>query len=856
MRVTSSGRRFVQTGTTRTTAYAQHRLDVWRDAVEKLQAGKSDSIKNNDLGDNAKLQQVAFGSIVIKGMHGYLTPLNVLRAAKDASAADQKSKNNSTDLLSEKIDSSAALVALINTESSVKFGVGAQPWDLRRPLPPDTRSMRIASARALDASFSANNASVQAFEDRDAVLSTYWHSGAHLLGWAIEQHFGDDALLDDGPALPAHGRVGGGFYYDSLLVKNYSSIPSASLADRISALLTNSGIYHASNEDLETIAKLMNSLAASKTPFERLAVSRSTAQDLFSYSPLKLSLLSRIPETAEISLYKCGDFIDLCRGPHLPHTGFLAVSKLIKTASAALSPTLVSDQSANPISRIYGVSFPRQKMLMDWIVDQAEALQRDHKSIGKQQSLFSIHPMSPGAPFMLPHGTRIANRLIDFIRREYRRLGFNEIVTPLVFNKELWVTSGHWENYREDMFLVTSRTSASSRLSLESNNFESRHDKHHEALQENDSVHGLKPMNCPGHCLVFANKSYSYRELPVRFAEFSPLHRNEASGALTGLTRVRKFHQDDAHIFCSPDQIQSEISSTLALIARIYSALQFPDYTLALSTRPEAKSIGTTEQWTAAENALRNALNASGRQYTIKQGDGAFYGPKIDIMVRDVLGRQHQTATVQLDFQLPARFGLHYVAQDGTHHTPVMIHRAVLGSVERMMGILMEHYNGRWPFWLSPRQAVVIPAVPDTRVVEYANAVAKGLAGAGVGWNVETVREKIKAGVIGDAVFQIGGSTRNGGDDTFFHVDAKLHDADATLAKRVRDAWVARYNFVVVVGLRELESGTISLRMNSDATSIESAGGNSSSVKKSTDKDLGSMTVEEVIKIWNNLYPK
>ncbi|KAI9336117.1 hypothetical protein BDR26DRAFT_1008986 [Obelidium mucronatum] len=736
-----------------------------------------------------------------------------------------------------------------------RLGVWTQLCAARAAGPGDAAAAAPGvSAAALAAAFSGAD---------DAARSAYWHSGAHLLGWALEAHFGDDVLLDDGPPLQMQGTVGGGFFYDGLLVKNGKHLVESQLDNwskklsihhpesvlnlnhiksQIHSLASDSTkVYHASNSDLEAVTKLMKTLAATKSRFERLVVSRSEAQDLFAYSPLKLALLAKIPETAEITLYKCGDFIDLCRGPHLPHTGLLSATKLLRTASATLSPSLTT-ATTSPLTRVYGITFPRSKQLTEWIADQEDALQRDHRVIGKQQQLFAMHPMSPGSAFMLPHGTRIANRLMDFVRREYRKDGYHEVVTPLVFNKELWVTSGHWENYKDDMFLVNGGSSVpESSVESKPDTPESSHigcNHGHEHQIELEEEYGLKPMNCPGHCLVFANKSYSYRELPVRLAEFSPLHRNEASGALSGLTRVRKFHQDDAHIFCTPSQIQSEISNTLQLISKIYTALQFPNYTLALSTRPTEKYIGSIAQWDLAESALKNALEATKTPYTIKPGDGAFYGPKIDIMVKDAIGRSHQTATVQLDFQLPQRFGLHYVTEAGTHATPVMIHRAALGSVERMMGILMEHYAGRWPFWISPRQAVVIPAAMEGDVVEYAKAVGEALKCAGFGWDAEVVKKRIGEG--GEGVFT--GIEAGDGGGGFFYVDTRTHDVDQTLGKRVRDAWVARYNFVVVVGRRELENGTVSLRMNADSNS-----------KK--DQNLGEMTIPQVIKMWKELYP-
>ncbi|KAJ3067574.1 54S ribosomal protein L39, mitochondrial [Podochytrium sp. JEL0797] len=832
-----------------------HRLDVWERARDEAAAGSGETREICVSVDGVSLR-VAAGSLAA-------TPLSLRKAALSPSASPSASPSGS--VLSPRntasppsASASKANAHAANTPGSKDLLVALlapnnTPFDLTRPLEHDAQLHFGTAAIWAD------------LEDplsiRDKVADSYWHSSAHLLGWALEEHFGDDILLDDGPPVPMQGRVGGGYFYDSLLVKNGKHLvkkqldawsnnkqllftPSTS-HNTLSTLLENpNNIYHATNTDLESIQKLMNSLSSTKSRFERLVVSRATALDLFAYNPLKLALLAKIPETAEITLYKCGDFIDLCRGPHIPHVGLLSASKILRTASATLSPSLLSTSTpsattaTSPLTRIYGITFPRPAQLTQWTATQLEAQQRDHRLIGKQQSLFLMHPMSPGSAFMLPHGTRIANRLMEFVRKEYRREGYHEVVTPLVFNKELWVTSGHWQNYREDMFLVTGGGDGAEKAGDEHSGAGGCGHSHGDEAEDSHDQHGLKPMNCPGHCLVFANKSYSYRELPVRLAEFSPLHRNESSGSLSGLTRVRKFHQDDAHIFCTPAQIQSEISSTLALIHRIYTALQFPSYTLALSTRPE-KAMGTPEQWEKAETALRTALTASGRPYTLKPGDGAFYGPKIDVMVQDAMGRTHQTATIQLDFQLPTRFGLHYVAEDGTHHTPVMIHRAALGSVERMMGILMEHYGGRWPFWVSPRQAVVIPAVVDEEVVEYAVAVGKALAVGGGGWNSGVVRDRIRGGVKGDEVYSA--TMAPSGGEQFFHVDARVHDVDQTLGKRVRDAWVARYNFVVVVGRKELENGTVSVRMNS----AEGGGGEGSGAGKK-DQNLGEMSLEKV----------
>lgn len=380
-----------------------------------------------------------------------------------------------------------------------------------------------------------------------------------------------------------------------------------------------------------------------------------------------------------------------------------------------------------------------------------------------------IHPVSPGSIFMLPHGTRIVHKLQDFLRTEYARYGYEEVMTPLIYKKDLWETSGHWQNYMEDMFMVKSGR-------------EQTCQHHHEGTvdSEDEGLFGLKPMNCPGHCLIFDSTPKSYRDLPIRLADFSPLHRNEASGALTGLTRVRRFHQDDAHIFCSENQIASEITSCLSFVDRVYSAFKFPQYDLTLSTRPESQYIGSIEEWNHAEESLTQALNATGRSWTIKEGDGAFYGPKIDIMVKDSSGKSHQTATIQLDFQLPRRFGLKYVDENDVAQTPVIVHRAILGSIERMMAILIEHTNGKWPFWLSPRQGVVIPV--STQFADYAKDVAKSLSL---------------------------GTNSNSHDQYYVDVDNSPRDR---LNKMIRQAQLQQYNFIFVVGQKEMDEGTVNVR--------------------------------------------
>ncbi|KAI8971891.1 threonyl-tRNA synthetase [Mycotypha africana] len=387
-----------------------------------------------------------------------------------------------------------------------------------------------------------------------------------------------------------------------------------------------------------------------------------------------------------------------------------------------------------------------------------------------------IHPVSPGSIFMLPHGTRIVHKLQDFIRKQYSKYGYEEVMTPLMYKKDLWETSGHWQNYKDDMFLIKSGRE------------EEGCQHHYDQDQQNnidEGLFGLKPMNCPGHCLIFDSTPKSYRDLPIRLADFSPLHRNEASGALSGLTRVRRFHQDDAHIFCAEKHIASEITNCLSFVDYAYSAFKFPKYELTLSTRPKSHYIGSIEEWNHAEESLKNALNTTGRPWTVKEGDGAFYGPKIDIMVRDSSGKSHQTATIQLDFQLPRRFGLTYVDENDQHQTPVIIHRAVLGSIERMMAILIEHTHGKWPFWLSPRQGIVIPVA--TQYTEYAKKVANSLS---LGNNSAT-------------------ETQNAVDRYYVDVDTSPRDR---LNKMIRQAQLQQYNFIFVVGQKELDEGTANVR--------------------------------------------
>lgn len=545
--------------------------------------------------------------------------------------------------------------------------------------------------------------------DSDEGKHCFWHSSAHILGQALEKKFA--AHLTVGPALEE------GFYYDS-------DIPGEN------KIIT--------PEDMGDLNTFANNIIKEKQNFERLPIPRDVALKMFAYNPYKVELISKIPEHETVSMYKCGGLIDLCRGPHVANTGIIKAFTTTKFSGAYWM-----GKAENPVlQRVYGIAFPDKKQLTEWEEFQKEAAKRDHRNVGKDQELFFFHPYSPGSCFFLPHGVRIYNKLIGFIKAEYHKRGFTEVMTPNMFNKQLWETSGHWANYKDDMF----------------------------AFECDKTEFALKPMNCPSHCLMFAHRHRSYRELPLRFADFGVLHRNELAGALTGLTRVRRFQQDDAHIFAQLDQVEGEIQGCLEFMQYVYGIFGF-EFTLGLSTRPE-KSLGTAEQWEKAEKALQGALEKFGKPFHINHGDGAFYGPKIDIRIMDALKRYHQCATIQLDFQLPIRFNLEYQGNQEEAQRPVMIHRAILGSVERMMAILIEHTGGKWPFWLSPRQCIVLPVAEKHN--EYATKVLQQLHDAG------------------------------------YYVD--IDASDRKIPKKVREAQLAQYNYILVVGEEEVTAATVNIR--------------------------------------------
>ncbi|KAM4013442.1 threonine--tRNA ligase, mitochondrial [Anomaloglossus baeobatrachus] len=536
----------------------------------------------------------------------------------------------------------------------------------------------------------------------------FWHSSAHVLGAALERIYG--GLLCHGPS------VENGFFYD--------------------VHLENGSVQ---GSDLPALEMVCKDILRQKAPFQRVEATRGELLELFKYNKFKTQIIEDKVEGTS-SVYRCGSLVDLCQGPHVRHTGQIKAIRLHKNSTAYWK----GDSSQEKLQRVYGISFPDSKQLKEWENVQEEATKRDHRNIGRDQELFFFHELSPGSCFFLPKGAHVYNVLIDFIKGEYRKRGFTEVITPNMYNNKLWTQSGHWEHYGKHMF----------------------------SFPVENETFSLKPMNCPGHCLMFDHRPRSWRELPVRLADFGVLHRNELSGALSGLTRVRRFQQDDAHIFCSMDQLEGEISGCLDFLRAVYTVFGF-SFKLFLSTRPE-QFMGEPDVWRAAEQELEKSLNGFGLPWELNQGDGAFYGPKIDIQIKDAVGRSHQCATIQLDFQLPIRFNLSYVGkEDGRTERPVMIHRAVLGSVERMMAVLAEHYAGKWPFWLSPFQVMVIPT--GDRSADYAQKVSRRIHDQGFMADIDT-------------------------------------DQGTTFNKKIRKAQLAQYNFILVVGEKEKQNNSVNVR--------------------------------------------
>ncbi|NLI12119.1 threonine--tRNA ligase [Pelotomaculum propionicicum] len=515
------------------------------------------------------------------------------------------------------------------------------------------------------------------FEDEEG-KQVYRHSTAHVMAQACQKLF-PGVKFAIGPA------IADGFYYDFDTTEPFTT------------------------DDLGVIEKEMEAIIKADLPFERFEYTRPDALDLFGKAgqDYKVELIEDLPVDAPLSVYRQGDFTDLCMGPHVPSTGRLKSVKLLNVAGAYWR----GSEKNKMLQRIYGTSFPKKSMLDEYLFRIEEAKRRDHRKLGAELELFSIQDEGPGFPFFHPKGMILRNELEKFWREEHAKRGYSEIRTPIILSRSLWERSGHWDHYRENMYFTK--------------------------IDEGD--YAVKPMNCPGGIIVYKSKLHSYRELPIRMAELGLVHRHELSGALHGMMRVRCFTQDDAHIYMLPSQVKDEIIGVINLDEDIYKVFGFP-YHVELSTKPE-KAMGSDEIWEMATNALRDALETRGIDYKVNEGDGAFYGPKIDFHLRDTLGRTWQCGTIQLDFVMPEIFDLNYVGEDGQKHRPVMIHRTIFGSLERFIGILTEHFAGAFPAWLAPVQARVIPITG--RHAAYAQEVTDSLSGKGIRVEIDTRNEKI-----------------------------------------------------------------------------------------------------------------
>ena len=560
-------------------------------------------------------------------------------------------------------------------------------------------------------------------DDREYKLHALRHSAAHVLAQAVCELF-PEASLGNGPP------VKDGFYYDIHLARTLTP------------------------DDLKTIEDRMREIAKRNLPIVRKEVSRDEAIALFQERKqnFKVERVSLIPANEVVSTFTQGEFIDLCRGPHVMRTGDVKHVRLTSLAGAYW----LGDPANPQMQRVYGTAWPTAKELDEYLQRVEQAKLRDHRKLGKELDLFMFHEWAPGTAFWLPKGTTLYNLLAAKMRELLFNNGYVEVKTPLLFDQSLWETSGHWAHYQNDMFLIP-----------EDND---RLLKGKPATEENKRLFALKPMNCPSHMLIFKSQKRSYRELPLRLHDQGVLHRNELSGALSGLTRVRQFSQDDAHIFLPEDQIAGEVTRLIALVKRVYDKLGM-GVEVALATRPD-NYLGDIATWDRAEAALKAGIEANGFPLKLKPKDGTFYGPKIDYQVTDALGRQFQTATLQLDYQLPQRFDLKYVGADNQEHTPVVIHRAVYGSFERFIGILIEHFAGAFPFWMSPVQCRVL-TVGET-FVSYAREVVAALAHKGI--------------------------------------RVEIDETDASVGAKVRNSQIEKIPYAMMIGAREVEARTVTLR--------------------------------------------
>ena len=555
--------------------------------------------------------------------------------------------------------------------------------------------------------------------DSDEAKQIFWHTSSHLMAAAIQRLY-PDTLFAIGPAIE------NGFYYD--IDSEHQFTP----------------------EDLEKIEKEMAKIAKENHQLIREDISREDALKFFGErgDNYKVELINDLDEDEKLSIYKLGDFVDLCRGPHLLNTKDIKAIKLLSVAGAYWR----GNENNKMLQRIYGITFKKQSELDDYLHMIEEAKRRDHRVLGKQMELFMITEEGPGFPFYLPNGMVLKNALEDYLKELLLRDGYGEIKTPMILNKQLWLTSGHWDHYKENMYFT----------------------------EIDEEEYAIKPMNCPGSILVYKSKPHSYRDLPIRLAELGFVHRHELSGALHGLFRVRAFTQDDAHIFCLRSQMKDEIKKIMSLAGEIYEKFGF-EYRVLISTRPE-DSMGAQEDWDEAEKALFEVVEELNIPYKVNEGDGAFYGPKIDIQLLDSMRRSWQCGTVQLDFQMPERFDINYINEEGEKARPVMIHRAIYGSLERFIGILIEHYAGNFPLWLAPVQATFIPVNLDAH---------------------------------GEYVRNIYNKFREAG------LRVKLDDRNESMGRKIRDSQTSKVPYQIIIGDKEMETNTLSIRKYGEQKSID-----------------------------------
>ena len=602
--------------------------------------------------------------------------------------------------------------------SNRRVSAGSTPGDVAAQISPRLAKAAVAAVvngTLVDLTFPLReDAAVRIVTpESPEALALLRHSTAHLMAAAVTNLF-PGAQCGIGPATDE------GFFYDFIVGRPF--VP----------------------EDLEAIERKMKELAAADLPYERQMWPREEAKRFFSQhgEPLKVQLIEEKTEgQSEVSCYTIKDrdtFVDFCVGPHVPSTARLKAFKLLSTSNAYWK----GDAKNQPMQRIYGTAFATESELKSHLQRLEEAKKRDHRRIGKELGLFTFHPWAPGAAFWLSKGTTLYNTLANYMRDVLFPAGYVEVKTPLIYNKALWERSGHWSHYRQNMFLIESEGETMS----------------------------VKPMNCPGHFLTYASEMRSYRDLPIRYHEQTPLHRNEASGVLSGLTRVRQFSQDDAHCFVTQEQIGDEVERLIRLVQRVYGDFDLP-YTAKLSTRPD-EFLGEIATWDHAEAQLKAALDRAGVAYTLNEKDGAFYGPKIDFDITDAIGRKWQCATIQLDYQQPENFDLKYIGADNAEHRPVVIHRAILGSFERFIALLIEHYAGAFPFWVAPVQAIVLP-ITD-RTVDYARSVRQMLTEAGLRVELDDRQEKI--------------------------------------GFKIREAQLQKIPYMLVVGDKEAAEGTVAVR--------------------------------------------